>query len=652
MFSNDRPTQKLLLHARNKIRLANTRGILNDFSRYVRSGKAQGWSLEDIHDFVDLHMKIGAISEFDFQLVSPAGKDWKIHNFSISKDSLSFEEMPDSAFATPARYVQEIFYRLCLLEQQDLAQTKFIFNPIFETNRQSIYIVLNELSNTLPIDGLAVFEDVNGLPVGYLFPAWLQKDECQFLTLLSTVDGSVDAALLRLLFPTETRRVRIGSLRVDRFDSCGFSYRNFRDIYLWGAEKAVRVLGACSSAGDSQVLATHGHMYRGAIPFTAIMPCHAGDVLFFALAFNKTRTHMSRIAVHRAYADIVSDNAPRLSTVVIESPPPNRNNGFQEGHTTTEYGYFHQIKNFLPDDSFYYFCRQSRNYNLTEFHLIDHFAFALGRHCCSNERLLINSTIPPPRYRPRPEMEQTRILLHFDGGWLLKVYPEELQTKLVELLHAKGYDITILAGSGYKNNKCRVATFSNYRGLTELIRSHHLLVGMDSFPCHYGAHILGVPTICLFSSTRPANSNASRSSYYSSLELGLKCRPCYAAKECPLYGGSNCRNFVSPEVVANEVDKMLRSACLEKTDVLACGSTPEDDCYLTVPGTSLKKKAKRINGSHLGAKAMFAGLLIPVSCYSSTLQREFVASVEREGVVGALRRTGRYIRRLLRSVSA
>ena len=600
-------------------------------------------------------MKIGAISEFDFQIDFPVGKDWKIHNFSISKDSLSFEEIPDSAFATPARYVQEVFYRLCQMELQDQAEIKFIFNPIFETNRPSIYSVLNELINTPLIDGMAVFEDVNGLPVGYLFPAWLQQDEGRFLTLLSTVDGSIDAALLRSLYLAETRRVRIDSLQLSRVDNCGFSYRNFRDIYLWGAENAVRVLDFRSGSGDSQTLATHGHVCRDAIPFTAIMPCHAGDVLFFALAFNNTRTHVSRIAVHRAYADIVSDNAPRLSPVVIESTPPNRNNGFQEGHATTEYGYFHQIKNFLPEDSFYCFCRQSRNYNLTEFHLIDHFAFALGRHCYSKESLLVNSTPPRPRYSPCQKMEQgrMRILLHFDGGWLLKVYPEKLQTKLVDLLHAQGYEITILTSSAYENNKCRVATFSSYRDLVELIRSHHLLVGMDSFPCHYGAHILGIPTICLFSSTKPANSNAPRSSYYASLELGLKCRPCYAAKECPLYGGSCCRNFVSPEVVADEVGKMLRSTDFGEVVVPDCGGVLEKNFRLPTQVVSRKKKTRRISASHLGAKAFFAGLLMPFYCYSSTLQREFVASVEREGVVGALRRTGRYIRRLLsRSASA
>jgi hypothetical protein len=592
-------------------------------------------------------MKLGAISEIGYSLrtAKEEAAALTFHSFSISAGHLSFAEMPDSAFATPARYVQEIFSRLCMLEENGEREAKFIVNPLFATNRLTLLPVLNALRKSARASGMTVLVDADDVPTGYLLPESLASDDGRFLTLLSTVSGTTDAELLRLLFSFEVRRVPVESLRLSRFDNNGFSYREFRNVYLWLAERTVALLKR--RAGVSPVPAQE---WRDAVPFTAIMPFHAGDALFFAIAFNNTATHISGIVVNRAYADVVADNAPRLRRLVIDLAPPNRDNKPCKAPTPDSV-YFERLKEQLPENSFYYFCRQSRNYNLSDIHLIDQFAFALGRRCCSNTALLLQ-TVPAPRpFRPSVPANPLRILLHFDGGWPLKVYPKQLQEELIGLLEARGYAITILAGSADGTANRAVTTFQGYPHFVELVRKHHLLIGMDSFPCHYAAHVLGLPTICLFSSTKPANSNARRSAIYGDFEAGLSCRPCYAASECPIYRDPNCRNFTRPDVVANAADRMLTSAAGAVPSTFENVPSPwiEDPCQPFSPNS---KCLRQISLDHLAIKAVLAGLLCSACPYSAMLHREFMAAVRREGFLPAVRRTMRYIRKAVTRTKA
>ena len=72
---------------------------------------------------------------------------------------------------------------------------------------------------------------------------------------------------------------------------------------------------------------------------------------------------------------------------------------------------------------------------------------------------------------------------------------------------------------------CSTITFENIQKLEKDIMAHAIFIGMDSFPAHFATHILQHPCICLFSSTRPENSNASLFDGYEFMDNHLKCCP-------------------------------------------------------------------------------------------------------------------------------
>lgn len=266
-------------------------------------------------------MRLGVISDSHY-LVTDLAREWKLHSFTISPDVLSFSKLFHSAFATPARYVQEIFLRLGALDDGKKHSAKFVFNPLFDGSQLDILIllVLAALKEAAPFDGITVLADRDGLPAGYLFPPQLDTEDARFLPLLSTVDAEIDANLCRLLFQTEARCLQIPRLSLARTSHNGFIYEENRPIYRWVAERAMALLKTKPS--------------RNGIPFTAVMPHHAGDVLFFTLAFNQVRPPIHRIVVNKAYQDIVDDNAPGLAVLSIDAPLINRNDEFRQGKVT------------------------------------------------------------------------------------------------------------------------------------------------------------------------------------------------------------------------------------------------------------------------------------------------------------------------------
>jgi hypothetical protein len=586
-------------------------------------------------------MKLGVISDSRYLITDP-GREWFLHSFTISPDALSFSKIFHSAFATPARYVQEIFLRLCTLDESEGRGAKFVFNPLFDSSRLDILLVLAALKEAPPFDGITLLTDKDGLPAGYLLPPWLDTEDARFLTLLSTVDGDVDATLCRLLFQIETRCLQVPRLSLARAQHNGFIYEENRDIYRWVAERAIALLRTKPS--------------RNEIPFTAIMPHHAGDVLFFTLAFNLVHPPINRIAVNRAYLDIVKDNAPGLAVLPIVAPLINRSDKFQQGKVTPEGLYFHSIKNELPEDSFYNYCRPSRDYNVSLFHLIDHFAFALGKRFYASKYLVANNMPSITLFQPETPIDAPlKVLLHFDGGWPLKVYPKPQQEQLIELLRTKGYTVTVLTGSDRTYSNCEVTTFHGYAQFKALLQTQHLMVGMDSFPAHYAAHVLGLPTLCLFACTRPENSDAPSASNYIRLEEGLPCRPCYGIARCPMYGGSSCRNFVSPETVAETVQLMLETVRKENAirQVVKTIHFVADELCKPMPDDE-PSNVKRISLNHIRLKVALACAILPFHRYISLLYlphllyREFSAAIRVEGFFLACLRTLRFLLKTFR----
>jgi hypothetical protein len=589
-------------------------------------------------------MKLGIINESNLVLSDPGNESWGIYSFTISRSALSFSEIFDSAFATPARYVQEIYARLCSLEEPGQETPKFIFNPLFRTNRLNIALILNALRKIASSHEMAVLSDDKGLPAGYLLPASLASKDSRFLALLSTVNSTVDAELLQRAYFVATPDIPLNRVSLHWCDHNGFQFEGNRSIYRWVADRAVKILDSHVKSGDRHEAARQ----RDAIPFTAVMPYHAGDLLFFSIAFKHIRPPVSRIVINRAYENIVADNVPELAVLSIDLPVPNRGEDFKRGGVVTDRTYFEHFCNQLPEDSFYSYYRSSRSYNVTKFHLIDQYIFGLGGSLRSRAELLVSRRSGPSLFVPELSDGPRKILLHFDGGWPLKIYAEDQQEQLIDLLCAKGYSVTVLAATQYDHPKCRITTFKNYGHLVELLRAHHLLVGMDSFPVHYAVHVLGLPTICLFANTRPENSNARPAQNYLSLEKGLNCRPCSAILRCPLYGGSHCRNFAAPETVITEVERMLEAVATGRTAPHADPTTSLDaanilDSQVRRPSS----KPKFISFKYLGLKSALIWPVLPYSSYLLRLYEEFFAVVKSDGLLLAMLRTLRFLRSFL-----
>jgi hypothetical protein len=586
-------------------------------------------------------MKLGVIGSSQYQIADD-GRQWDLYSFIISQHRLSFFEMLDSAFATPARYIEEIFVRLCRLDRDTpLRSRKFVFNPLFDANELVIMQVVSALRDMAPFDGVTILIDVDGLPAGYLLPGEIDAEDALFLSLLSAVNGEIDAALCRLLFQVDVQCVpvpRLALIAPGQAYSNGFAYKPNRDIYKWTAERAIELLRSTPAKT------------RETLPITAIMPHHAGDVLFFALACNGTEPRFSRVAVNRAYRDIVADNAPQLAIVSIDETIINRSGEFQQDKATPENVYFHSFKDGLPKDSLYYYCRPSRDYNATSFNLIDHYAFAVGGRFYTEDRLLTGRTRAVPKCIPRTNAtEPVRVLLHFDAGWPLKIYPRPHQDRLIDLLQNRGYSVTVLASDPGAYVKCDATTFKGYWAFKELLEKHQFLIGMDSFPAHYAAHVQGVPTICLFSSTRPDNSNAPSALNYASMEAGLRCRPCYGVAKCPLYGAPTCRNFVEPERVFAEMERILAeasNALLHKGNVPLISKTEQDCSVLTIE--LQPSKIRRISLNHIYMKIFLHRVILRRVRHLSLLVREFSSVAERDGLLHASLRTLHFLTKITR----
>ncbi len=588
-------------------------------------------------------MKLGAISDVEFVLHDPRGEGWDFHNFTLSPDSASFTALPDSAFATPARYVAEVFHRLCTLDKAGHQTTKFVFNPLYVANRLAILLVVAKLRALGSPDKLLVLTDQNGRPAGYLFPSWLQSGDCRFLALLSTISGDVDAELLRRALLSGAVSVAVEHLDLRRARHNGFLCEENRFVYEWVARRAIAILTTCVTSE----IVSEAIQQRNTIPFTAVMPYHAGDLLFFCIAINGTRSDISRVVVNKAYVAIVHSNAPALSTLTIDMTPANRDHGSQRSVALPDYAYFERFCNELPKNSFYGYYRASRNYNTTKHHLVDHFAFALGEHFDSPCEFLTQKRPSPELFFPRQLSGPRRVLLHFDGGWPMKVYPRELQENLVDLLSERGFAMTILASTQYEHPKCEVAIFTGYERFVEMLRGHHLLVGMDSFPAHYAAHVLGLPTICLFANTQPENSDARPAVHYSYLEKGLRCRPCAGVSQCPLYGDHYCRNFADPETVAIEVTRMLEATGNPDEDRLGEPATLTQLPARRRAHATSRRRKQHVHIRFIRLKIAIGSAVLPAPRYLSQLYREFSDSVRKEGILLAAVRTRRYLLRLL-----
>lgn len=280
-------------------------------------------------------------------------------------------------------------------------------------------------------------------------------------------------------------------------------------------------------------------------------PYHAGDVLFSSLPIKQiSSSFVKGLVVFDRYVDICND-LNITKTFLLEGIPP-----YREEDCVLDDA---KLMESLPTDRFYQCFRLSRDYNRTDFHLLDHFAFACGDSVLSEEALFSKKdTTLAPHFNA---IEKPSVLLHFDAGWGLKVYPKKYQQELVEQLLKKDIKVVMLFDKDKKHlliDGADLIKFSGFYQLKRLILDSHVVVGSDSFPCHYSAHVLGVPTIHLFGSTKPVNSNAIISKKYDCLTKEKPCCPCAMLETCRVNGGNDCANFERPNIVFSRILRMFK----------------------------------------------------------------------------------------------
>jgi hypothetical protein len=452
--------------------------------------------------------------------------------YKIALKNLGPYALMHSLAASPARYIEEALKRESRKGDRCIA----IFNPIFsfsEETHSSAHQLLSSSSN----ENLSVYTSDDNKPILYVFPPGAYRQVAlkrEWLWSLTTLDAELDVQLLSKLF---NQKVFVHFLSGKHHSGYAnhFHIDSTKDVLIALARRALECLNKATHKSAPGVLAvTH----------------HAGDVLFSSMAIRLNSGPFTKLIVHRDYSAtarlILSEN----NIHIVDGPRFGYVSHGKLNCTDSDY-FLKQVLPALPQNAPAAYGRQVREYRDASFHLIDQWRFALGHGFevhDSNHYYKIFSRKAAP-------ISEKSVLLHFDGGWPLKIYPFGMQLELGRALTRSGFRVSVLTGK-LTDYPWPAHQFTNLSSLETLILDHSILVGMDSFPVHFSTHILNHPTLCLFSSTRPENSNARESIRYKQMSLGMVCCPCGSHTSCFVYTEDKCHNFSPPEAVVKTIINM------------------------------------------------------------------------------------------------
>jgi hypothetical protein len=391
-----------------------------------------------------------------------------------------------------------------------------------------------------PLAMPAILTDEGGFPLAYVLPPGIGGEA--LLVQLSCVASAADARLLSLLLEVPVERLPTGlpamkSLPGQTDD--GFMLHADK-LAAWGRQcvETVRLLAR----------------RRGGVELALYHPYHAGDVLFFGLAASLVEQPLyRRQIVYPAYRDIWRESGASLAPILAETKPPPQPR--PADYRIEEGELFELDLGRLPaeaGDVAVTYCRASRDYNASPFHLIDQARFALGEDFTSDAQLADRLRLPRQHCAVLPRTP-LRILLCLQGGWSLKAYPRADRAVLVATLQRLGCAVSMLDPPAGEADGAVPVTGGTTGKLRALLEAHHVMVSIDSFPHHYAHFVLGHPTIGLFGNTWPGNSQGVASPGYRMLSGHRACNPCRQVTRCLLDGGPECANFPSPAAVATAV---------------------------------------------------------------------------------------------------
>lgn len=475
--------------------------------------------------------------------IGPAGTTR--FDFSFGAGSFRDDEIFDSATAPPGRYVIELGRRvLAVLPATDHL---VIGNPLLPLRAQQ----LSDWSRGLD-GGPAIVTDAAGtFPLLYILPRALFEATERFLLALSTVAAAADARLLGLLAgqPCALQRSTLPALPPGS------------QLHISGSAWILPVHQRADALRlhclNTIRLIERNPRWRAA-PVATFHPGHAGDVLFWSLASRSVETPLYRShIVCQAYRDVAEAGGTRLDLIELRLPPLSQDPRI--AHETRYFG--GALEQLGPDflaETAVIFTRFLRQYAATPFHLIDQARFSLGDGIASAWRTIQHiATAPDARCALPPT--PFRVLLHLDGaGWPLKNYPLADARVLCHALTQLGCAVTVIGQPGLGEVGARSIACGTAASLKAAIMDHHLFVGVDSLPHHFARHVMGWPTIGLFGSTKPCNSDAVAGPAYRSLGQFLPCNPCGGSDSCAVRGGSVCDNHAEPAEIIGAIAAIAR----------------------------------------------------------------------------------------------
>ncbi|MEA1651972.1 hypothetical protein UAJ10_23535 [Nitrospirillum sp. BR 11164] len=461
-------------------------------------------------------------------------------DFRFSLGPLSPGDLLDSATSPPGRTVWEVARRT--LARVRGADAVVVSNPLLATRGARLADLLR---GGEPLRCPCVLTDAETFPVAYVLPrALFDQGLGRFLCLLSANRAATDAQLLSQLTGqiVPRRQTPLKPLApLPKITAQGYILGD--NLAAWRAQCADAV----------RLIRTRAD-WRG-LPFAAHHPGHAGDVLFFSLASRLVPAgHLifQRQVVCRDYLDIFHDCGNRLDPIVLDIPPVSRTGEVSDGRY-----YLDSLAHIDPAvraGTFMVYCRFSKSYSRAPFNLVDQARFALGDPVATLDDTLYRRAPVTVRRCARPPAP-LRVLMQLSGGWPLKAYPARHARVLVRALAHLGCAVTVLDAPDLAADGATPATAGSTDRLAALIRDHHVVLSVDSFPLHFASQVLGHPTVAVFGPTFPGNSDAPRRAGYRLPPPALPCAPCGGYKACPLDGGPDCHNHPQPaDLVAAILD--------------------------------------------------------------------------------------------------
>lgn len=441
-------------------------------------------------------------------------------------------EMIDSAFSSPGRYVAEIVERL--RERSD-SEFILVFNPRYEFPEKEILKITNKCLKFLSGNDFVIFSKGRSTIIAYLLKRPMDKQKIFCLSALSTINTQLDAKIISALFGY-SGKIASGSL----FGSKPKRGNGFLEIHEDNPSELYR----------SQKSYDYITKAQGVLKHVFVCPHHAGDILFLCQSLRSNANDFS-VAVNERYADIAYEILPKHQVIKVHISVPGRD-GFEffgEQKYVSAFTKEMFLQNASQDSNdlgILHFLRPYRDYNASFSHLREMFGFAAGQ-----KNIHYNS----PKKGRRNEQSKS-VIIHFDGGWSLKRYPRFWRSELIDLISSINLRPIILGKPEKDEFPCEYIEYSGVENFKKVLDKTAAFIGIDSFPSHFSIHY-GIPTIQLFGCTHPRNSRGEFSATTSVLQNILPCVPCQEMKSCKIDKAADCRAMPSPSQILQELKRII-----------------------------------------------------------------------------------------------